>query len=126
MEDPLKELLASENSTTDKSKLAGFLKPYISIDNSSQTINLLDEFHSLKDGAIKIKVLLTATKAKSLLFNSEEGISPKEIIDLGIMPEGTVKSTLKRLMDKREVSKNSQGKYILPPYLLNKFLESKI
>ncbi len=115
--DPLASLLVEDSQALDREKVASFLKPYIGFDKE-QRISFLPGFDKIKNNSEKIEILLMASKAKSLLFGSEEGITPVEIIAMDIMPPGSAKSAIKGLFDSRAIKKNSKG-YFIPNYRIN-------
>ncbi len=96
MDDPLTILVSEEN--VDRQKLADVLSGFVGIEQDGK-IFLKQLFFQL-DAAKKIQALLLAAKARFLLKLSEtECLSPKEVVSLSKLPEGTVKSTLKRLKE---------------------------
>jgi hypothetical protein len=120
---PLKDLLMDESQSTNLDELSQLLKPFIGIDKSSHDIHFLPPFHEQKNDFM-ILILLAASKARKELLGDEEKMTPSEIISLDIMPEGSVKSTLKKLFDGK-IIKSENKKYYLPNYqirsLLNQF-----
>ena len=123
--DPLQSLIAEDTKSIDKNRLAAFLQPYVRFDKTSKGFSFLADFDTVATNDAKIEVVLIASKARALIFDEPEGLSPTEIISLDILPEGSVKSSLKKLYDTRKIKKNNAGKYILPNYRLNKVLEGK-
>lgn len=113
--DPLATLLTDDMQAVNKELLASFLKPYINIDKSTHEIGFLPNFDKLNN-LQKIVVVLLSSKVKSLLFAGEEGLTQSDIIKFGIAPEGSVKSTLKRLFDNRGIKKNGKLRYFVPNY----------
>lgn len=115
---PLESLLTdiNEDSQHNLEILRDILMDYCRIDKNSFKIDFLPNFYSLNNEN-KLLVVLAASKARSKLFKLDENISPSEIISMDIMPEGSVKSTLKRLLDIGEI-KSGGGVYFLPNYRL--------
>lgn len=69
-----------------------------------------------RSNADKILVILCAIKARSLVLTDvEDKITPSEIIKLDVAPEGSIKATLKILVDSGQI-KSNKGKYYLPNY----------
>ena len=114
--DPLASLFTSDARATDRQKLAELLKPFVIIDESSKEFSFSDAFSVLKNNTQKIEIVLCAAKAKSLFFNEVDGLPPGDIIALGIMPEGSVKTSLKKLFDDHKVKKDKEGRYFIPAY----------
>lgn len=121
---PLKELLVQETQSLNLQELAEILKPFVLINETTKEIELLPTFRELQNEE-KILIYLAAAKARKLLLkNMEEKLSPSEIIKREIMPEGSVKSTLKRLYDSGEIKAES-SRYYLPDYRV-RFLKNRI
>ncbi len=114
---PLEELLSSASVKLDRGGLAACLKPYIIVGSEgSHEIVVLDSLFTLPNRLI-IQVLLLASKARAQLFDSQaDGLLPKEIIDIDVMPIGSVKTSLKNLYDSRNIRKTSDGRYVIPNY----------
>lgn len=111
---PLEDLLVDESQSVNLAELAQILKPFVVIDKSSKTIQFLPSFYEQKNEA-KVLILLAASKARRELLGSEEKMSPSDIIGLDIMPEGSVKGTLKKLYDEK-IIRAENSKYYLPNY----------
>lgn len=120
---PLEDLLIDESQSTNFEELSQLLKPFIGIDKSLHKIHFFQPFHEQKN-ELKMLILLAASKAKKELLGIEERMAPSEIISLDIMPEGSVKATLKKLLGEK-IIKSENRKYYLPNYqiklLLNQF-----
>jgi len=115
--DPLQQLLADDARSIDRHRLANFLKEYIRFDRATQELHCLNGFEKIDSNDLKIAVVLLAAKARALIFDQvNDAMSPIEIIKLEIMPEGSVKSAVKRLFDSRKIKKSSDGKYFIPNY----------
>ena len=119
--DPLRELIADDMVEVDRVKLTKILKSYIVFDANS-ALNTLEKFDKLPNQE-KILILLVASKAKSLLSDVEEGMTPSEIIELDVMPVGSVKSSLKKLLEVNKDIKKKDSKYYLPNYRLARYAE---
>lgn len=111
---PLEELLIDETQSVDFAELAQILRPFVVIDKSSHRIQFLPPFYEQKNEA-KILILLATSKARKELLGGEEKMSPSDIIELDIMPEGSVKGTLKKLYDEK-IIRAENSKYYLPNY----------
>ena len=117
--DPLAALLADDTKAIDRNRLASFLAPYVQFDKATKEISFLGGFSSIISNESKLEVILLASKARFLILEEVEGFSPSEIIKMEIMPEGSVKSSIKKLSDARKIKKNVNGKYIIPNYRMN-------
>lgn len=115
---PLTALIDDSASEIDQNKLVQLLKSYVVFSKEGE-ISFLKAFDSLNNYN-KIRVILLTAKAKNLLNLSEtDGLTPKAIIDLDVMPEGSVKSTLKKLLEvERDIKKGKNGNYVVPSYKL--------
>ena len=114
--DPLASLFTNDARATDRQKLAELLQPFVVIDKSSKEFSFHDKFNSLKKNPQKLEIILAATKARALFFNELNGLTQKELVELSIMPEGSIKSTLKRLRDLHKIKKDKDGRYFIPAY----------
>lgn len=114
--DPLASLFTTDAKAIDRQKLAELLNPFITIDESSKEFSFRDAFNALKSNTHKIEIVLCAAKAKSLFFNEADGLPPGDIIALSVMPEGSVKTSLKKLFDSRKIKKDREGRYFVPAY----------
>jgi hypothetical protein len=122
--DPLQSLLAEDIKSLDRSRLAEFLQPYVQFDKNSGDVNFLPGFDSIVTNDSKMEVILSASKAKSLLFENEpDGLTPGNIISMEVMPAGSVKSSLKKLYDDRKIKKDINGRYVLPNYRISDVIE---
>lgn len=115
---PLEALLVDETQGADLELLAEVLKPFVVIDKNKKKAEFLSSFYEL-DNQDRILVVLATSKAKAELFRERDRLSQKEIIDLDVMPPGSVKGTLKKLYDDREI-KADNGQYFLANYQLSK------
>lgn len=98
----------------DLQKVTNILSSFVGISPEGK-IFLKPEFTSLS-AQDKLQILLLAVKARFLLkFSKEEKISPKELIFLSSLPEGTVKASLKRLKDAHMIE-GAEGAYRFPNY----------
>ncbi len=117
MNDPLDKLFVSESQAVDRSSLAELLSPFLSINRENQSFDFSGKFHELSN-AEKILLVLAGIKARNLVLNTEDKISPSEIIKMEIAPEGSIKATLKGLLESKDI-KSEKGKYSLPNYKLS-------
>lgn len=116
--DPLKKLFVSESQSVNRQELADLLSPYLSIHIEEGTFDFSSRFGDLPNME-KILIILAAVKARSLVADgASDEISPSEIIAMEAMPTGSVKGTLKKLADARDVKVHS-GKYALPNYKIS-------
>lgn len=117
LKDPLLALVSSDSKATDRTKLAELLLPHLVIDEETKEFGFLMGFNELKENGTKIEVLLAGAKARALIYSTvPDGLSPSEIMATGIMAEGSVKSTLKRLFDNHLIKKDKEGRYYLPTH----------
>lgn len=114
-EDPLKALVSSDAAATDRKQLAELVAPYAVIDEKTKEFSFLPNFTAL-DNRTKVEIVLAATKARHLLFEVEDGLSPNDIIALSLMPEGSVKTSLRGLLTDHKIKKDKGGHYYLPSY----------
>lgn len=113
-QDPLQRLFVTESQAVDKQQLADLLSPYVTINKETKSLDFSRVFNHLSN-AEKILIVLSAVKAMSLYLGTEDKIVPSDIIKMDIMPLGSVKGTLKKLLDSREI-RADKGKYSLPNY----------
>ena len=126
-ENPLEVLLVDESRSVNLTELAQILKPFVVIDKASHQIQFLPHFYEEKND-VRILLLLAASKARKELLGDKEKLSPSDIIKLDIMPKGSVKATLKKLYDRKNIRAENK-KYYLPNYqvraLLTRFKPDK-
>jgi len=117
-------LLADDTRAVDRERIASFLSPYVQFDKATKEISLLGAFNSIISNEGKVEVVLMASKARFLILDIPEGLSPSEMIKMDIMPEGSIKSSLKKLYDGRKIKKEaSGGKYFIPNYRIGNVIE---
>lgn len=112
--DPLSKLVVSESQDINRQELSDLLLPYVTINKEAQGLDFTKSFRELPN-LKKILVLLAAFKARNLVLGIEEKVSPSEVMKMDIMPEGSVKTALKSLLEDGEI-KSDKGKYYLPNY----------
>ncbi len=120
-DNPLKNLIIEENQNLDLQLLTDLLAGRVAF-TSDRKMQFMPAFHDTSNQQ-KILLVLLGAKAKSILFEGEtDGFAPSEIIELDdIMPSGSVKSTLKSLLeDTHEIKKNSDKRYYVPNYIIPK------
>lgn len=117
-DDPLKALVSSDATATDHKQLAELVTPYAVIDEKTKEFSFLPAFTEL-DNRRKIEIVLAAAKARHLLFDVEDGLSPNDIIALSIMPDGSVKTSLRGLLSDHKIKKDKDGHYYLPSYRIS-------
>jgi len=115
---PLSALIQDDSVELDLELLTALLKDYVKLSKDG-AISPLRPFYD-KDNQQKLLIMLLAYKAKNILFEGEaEGVAPSALIATQIMAEGSVKSTLKHLLEKtHEIKKDTKGGYYIPAYLL--------
>jgi hypothetical protein len=114
--DPLSSLIVSESQSVDKAELANLLAPYLLINKETKSFDFSGDFWPLPNSE-KVLIVLAGVKARSLVFTTEDKISPSEIIKMDIAPEGSIKITLKNLLGSKDI-KSENSKYYLPNYKL--------
>ena len=114
--DPLASLISSDAKATDRKKLAELVAPYMVIDQDSRDFSFHSALHDVDGNDTKIEILLAGAKARALYFDTPDGLLPGEIISAGLMPEGSVKTSLKRLFDAHQIKKDKAGRYYLPAH----------
>jgi len=123
-DDPLAVLISSDAKATDRKKLAELLEPYMVIDQDSKEFSFHPQFHDITGNDRKMEILLAGAKARSLYFQLPDGLLPGEVIAAGLMPVGSVKSSLKRLFDNHKIKKDKEGRYFLPPHRINELAKN--
>lgn len=121
--DPLDSLISSDAKATDRKKLAELLGPYMVIDQDSREFSFHTPLHDLSGNDVKLELLLAGAKARALYFDMPDGLLPGEIISVGLMPEGSVKSTLKKLYDGHKIKKDRDGRYLLPAHRIQEVIK---
>ncbi len=114
--DPLASLVVSESQTIDKAQLAQLLTPYLLINKETKSLDFSGTFWDLPNTE-KILLVLAGVKARSLVLGTEDRIAPSEIIKMEIAPAGSVKITLKTLLESSDI-KSENSRYYLPNYKL--------
>lgn len=120
-EDPLKILISNDALAINRKQVADFLHSYTSIDGISKQLIFLPNFMDLSN-INKIEIILLASKARALVFELADGMTPGEIIALDVMPVGSAKSSVKNLFDSKRIKKDKVGRYFLPGYRINELI----
>lgn len=123
--DPLASLIGS-GKENERQKLAELLEPFVVIDEDSKEFYFKDAFTKLDNNSIKVELLLAATRARALYFNELDGLTAQEIIILSIMPEGSVKTTLRKLFSIEHKIKQSGKRYLIHSYRIPEIIKSLI
>jgi len=122
--DPLADLFSDDIKAIDRGTVAAALKPYIILDRTTNAIAVLPAFEKVGGNIEKIEIILMASKALSLLIDGQrDGMSQSDITTMDIMPEGSVKGTLKKLFDSKKIKKNADSSYYVPNYRINEIVE---
>jgi hypothetical protein len=120
------DVLLTDDAATNREQLAVLVGPFVKIVKASKEFEFLPAFSKL-DNTSKVEIMLAASKARSLLFNEVDGLTPSEVIATQVMTEGSTKTAIKGLFDGRKIKKNKEGKkYILPPYRIPELVEKFI
>jgi hypothetical protein len=118
-ENPLKSLIVEGNQNLDLHQLTDLLTDRIAF-TADGDIQFLADFYEASNQQ-KMLIVLLGAKAKSILFEGQDGFTPSEIIAHDIMPLGSVKSTLKSLLeDTHEIKKSGEKRYYVPNYVIAK------
>lgn len=118
-ENPLKSLIDEENQNLDLDQLTNLLAGRISFSKEGEMQTRTD-FYDMSNQQ-KVLLLLLGAKAKSILFDAPDSLAPSEIIERDVMPAGSVKSSLKSLLeDTHEIKKSSDKRYYVPNYMITK------
>lgn len=121
--DPLASLFTSDAKATDRKQLAALVAPFLSIDQDSKEFTFLPAFSEIDGNITKIEILLAGAKARSLHLNEPDGLQPGDIIASGIMADGSVKSSLKKLFDSHKIKKDKEGRYFIPSYRISELMK---
>lgn len=121
--DPLSSLFKDDTEDVNRKQLAALVTPFLSIDKGTKNFSFLPEFEKIKRNTLKIEILLAGAKARSLYLNDLDGLLPVEMVTLGIMPEGSIKSSLKKLSGGHKIKKDKSGRYYLPSYRVSELVE---
>jgi hypothetical protein len=113
-DDPLAVLISSDAKATDRKLLAALLTPYMVIDQESKEFSFHSAIHEIAGNETKVELLLAGAKARSLYFNSPDGLLPSEVIATELMPKGSAKTSLKKLFDNHKIKQDKEGRYFLP------------
>ncbi len=123
--DPLASLFISDAQAINRKQLTKLVNPFLSIDRDSKEFTFLPAFSDLEGSGVKIEILLAGAKARSLYLNEPDGLKPVEIIEIGILATGSVKSGLRQLLQGHKIKKDKEGRYFIPSYripeLINQF-----
>ncbi len=114
--DPLAGLVSADGKATDRQKLYELVSPFIKLDPESKGFSFLGAFSDISNNMSKLEMLLAGAKARALYFEMPDGLQPGEIIALGVMAEGSVKGSLKKLFDTHKIKKDKEGRYFVPAY----------
>lgn len=123
IDDPLAALISSDAKATDRKMLAELLGPYMVIDRDSKEFSFHPALHEVSANDTKVEILLAGAKARALYFGLPDGLPPGEVIASGLMPEGSVKTSLKRLFDSHKIKKDKEGRYFLPAHRIPELIK---
>ncbi len=110
--DPLDRLFI-KSGEIDRQLLADLLVKYVRIDEKG---NIFPQagFYSETNKA-KVMLILLAKKAISLKVGVDEAVAPKDLAKLIDMPEGSLRPTLRALVDDR-IAEENESRYRVFPY----------
>ncbi len=119
--DPLDTLFVSGDEV-NRELLARILRPYLRLDEKGGVYPLnLFSANNLTNRQ-QIVLLLLARKAYALKTNSDEWIGPTELSKLCNIPGGSLRPTLRMLVEER-IAEEEGGRYRINPFQLQKCLE---
>lgn len=121
--DPLESLFTSDAKATERHQLASLVKPFLSIDQNSREFNFLPAFSKINGNMAKVEILLAGAKARSLHLKEPDGLLPGDIIATGVIAEGSVKSSLKKLFDNHKIKRDKEGRYFIPAYRIPELIK---
>ncbi len=121
--DPLASLISSDAKATDRKKLAELVGPYMVIDQDSREFSFHSTLHDVDGNDTKIEILLAGAKARALYFDMADGLLAGEVQAAGLMPEGSVKTSLKKLFDSHRIKKDKEGRYFLPAHRIQELIK---
>lgn len=121
--DPLASLISSDAKATDRKKLAELVGPYMVIDQDSREFSFHSTLHDVDGNDTKIEILLAGAKARALYFDMTDGLLAGEVQAAGLMPEGSVKTSLKKLFDSHRIKKDKEGRYFLPAHRIQELIK---
>lgn len=121
--DPLKSLLVGDIKNIDRQRLANLVGPFVAIDQNTRELGFHEKFQELSKNSSKVEIILSAAKARALLFDQPDGMTQKEIVDLGVIPEGSAKSTIFRLVRSYKIKKDSEDRYFIPNHRISSLME---
>ncbi|RJR29246.1 hypothetical protein C4564_02815 [Candidatus Microgenomates bacterium] len=127
-ESPLAKLFQDSGTiqAAEQEKLASLLSPYVVLGENleSKSINFKPEFFKLSN-IDKLEISFLAEKARATYLDDlkNEGLGQTGLIDLKIMPVGSVKSGLNKLSKEKRVIASTKGKYMIPNYRLPELFE---
>jgi hypothetical protein len=119
---PLERLFADDVKNLDLNLISDFLVKYIAIDRNTQEIGFKTPFRKLPGNTSRLEILFLATKARKILINKQEEMATLDVIKMSIMPEGSVKATIKKLFDEKLILKNDLG-YYLPDFRVSEVID---
>ncbi len=105
--DPLDRLFI-KSGEVDRQLLADLLVKYVRIDDKGNIFPQA-EFYS-ETNKVKVMLILLAKKAMSLKVGAEETVAPKDLAKLIDMPEGSLRPTLRVLVDD-SIAEENESRY---------------
>ncbi|MCX6804149.1 MAG: hypothetical protein NTY48_06320 [Candidatus Diapherotrites archaeon] len=117
--DPLDKLFV-KSGTVNKALLGDILVKYLRIDEKGN-IFPLSTFYS-ETNKNKIIIVLLAKKATSLKLGNDEAIAPKDLSKLLDMPDGSLRPTLRQLVDER-IAEEKESLYNIFPHAVERCAE---
>ncbi len=117
-DDPLTALIVDESTRIDRARqlLASILKPYVEISSQSGELSLLSAVFELPPQD-QILVVMCGRLAQKLLNKLPDGqdekISQTEVMNLlPAIPDGTIKSSLKKLREENLIMNEDRKNFI--------------
>lgn len=109
---PLSDLLVDENEVTEE-QISALIKEYIRYDKTTYRVIPTPDFNKL-NAKQKVYVFLAAQHGKKFLTTeaSSTGVSPTEIEEQIKIKGGTLRPTLRALLDANLISQSKDGYFI--------------
>ena len=120
--DPLEQLVV-DREDIDRERLAEGIRELVGIDAQTGAPVFHPKYNRLT-AKQKILALMLSRKAAALMaMVEEESAAPKEVGSASGIPDGTVRRSLKELLDERLLSKTTEGRYVCASHQLIQAVE---
>jgi hypothetical protein len=121
---PLHDLVSEGADALNLERLMELLKPFVRFDKQTGGLGFFPAFAKLGPKQ-KVLVILAASKARHLLSKDfawqeyPDGLYPKEVLGLRVMPDGSAKPAIKGLFDSHRIRKDADDRYYFPDFLID-------